>query len=265
MRRNYETIFLGCSAYAIGAAEANPDGSLILEAGEGLGGEFTDALMTGGFARPQAPGAQALYDELIARRVMSEESAARGEAHLPAVSVVLARRLRESRAHVLFKTRVLGIEGEAGRVVVRAVCNAKLYEFECARVVDTRSDDYARIRALDPTARFFLCAHVGLTAMPEGQWAGARLKRGYLPGEWYLQMETGLPSADDPAQVLRRFDARPSQFMTLRLLLLCHARGVECGRIRVQEPYGEYIPSCGFGNPMDAYAAGEQEGRRRHE
>lgn len=264
MQKDYETIFLGCSAYAVGAVQAAPQGSLILEAGEGIGGEFVDTLMTGGFLRPQTPGAQAFYDELVARRALSEESARRGEIHLPGVGVVLTRLLRQSRAHVLFRTRVLRVTRREGGFTVQAVCNAKLYEFTCRHLVDTRSDDFERIRSLDPGARFFLCANVGLSAPIEEPWEGMRIQKGFLPGEYFLRMEVPAPAPGDRERFLSRFDARPRPFLPVRLLLLCHAYGVKSRRIGLEEEGQYYLPGCGYENPVDAFAAGESDWGRAH-
>lgn len=264
MQKDYETIFLGCSAYAVGAVQAAPQETLILEAGEDVGGEFVDSLVSGGFVRPQSPGAQAFYDELVARRILSEESARRGEVHLPGVGVMLSRALRESGARVLFKTRVLRVSRQEGGFSVQAVCHAKLYEFTCRQVVDTRSDDFERIRALDPEARFFLCANVGLSAPIEAPWEGMRLQRGFLPGEYFLQMEVDSPASGDRERFLSRFDARPRPFLPVRLLLLCHAYGVKCRRIVLEEEGQYYLPGCGYKNPVDAFAAGECDWGRAH-
>ena len=44
MRTEYDSVFLGCSCFAMGCAAQRPEDSLILESGEGFGPEFVDAL-----------------------------------------------------------------------------------------------------------------------------------------------------------------------------------------------------------------------------
>nr|HML49653.1 hypothetical protein [Clostridia bacterium] len=79
MRTEYDVIFLGSSCFALGCAAQNPGQTLILESGEGLGGEFVDSLTLGRgpVARPEGE-AGAFYDELIDRGIASAESLAQG-------------------------------------------------------------------------------------------------------------------------------------------------------------------------------------------
>ena len=108
LRTDYDVILLGCSCYAMGRAAGAPDKCLIIESGEGLGGEFIDALRAGDrpVERPLGDGA-AFYDELISRGIMDECSAAHGGVHLPAVNVVLNRMaLERGLKHTVSHARI---------------------------------------------------------------------------------------------------------------------------------------------------------------
>ena len=77
LRTDYERIFLGSSCFALGCAARQPKDTLIIESGEGFGGEFVDALRADGrpIIRPQGEGA-AFYEELKMRGILDDESAA---------------------------------------------------------------------------------------------------------------------------------------------------------------------------------------------
>lgn len=264
MRTEYDTIYLGSSCFALGCAARSAADSLILEATEGLGGEFVDALYAGrsGMERPQGEGA-AFFDELVQRGIMSVESAARGEAHIPAVNLVLNRLVLEKGINLLFHMRVLAIRQEGASRLVDAICNAKLYTFRCKQVIDTRSD-YADVRQKDPSATCALRANMYAPPEPAlgNGWGNITLHKGFLPGEVFLSMPVEKAShAYMLEAVMRAFEARPDAYMALRMLTVAHAYAVTCRPLREQTASGWYIPGCGFDNPVQALAAGltEQE------
>lgn len=256
MRRDYDTMILGCSCFGMGCAAQSPENTLILESGEGFGGEFVDALRACGPIERPVGEASALYDELIARGIMDEASAARGELHLPAVNVVLNRIALEKKLNILFRTRVIAVEKTEKGALVQAVCNAKIYEFTCRRVLDTRSTDFKRIRALDEDAAFGMAANLYVPALPEGDLNGMSVRRGFLPGEAYLTMSVDMPSSGDREKLLSAFANRPVEWKDCRLLQTAPARPVICRPIREETETGFFIPGCGFNDPVSAWAAG---------
>lgn len=260
MRTDYDVIFLGCSAFALGCAAKAPQDSLILESGEGLGGEFVDALYPGkAITRPMGDGA-AFYDELVQRGIMAPEGAARGEVHIPAVNLVLNRLALEKGLNILFHMRVLKTGQSGGQMLVQAVCNAKLYTFRCRKVVDTRST-LAEVRAHDPAAACALRANLYAPTTAEGGWDALTLHKGFLPGEAYLSMpvDSGSPIDAATEAIMQAFEARPAPYLDLRMLNVAHAFALASQPIRKQTGYGWYIPGCGFDNPIQAWAAGLAE------
>lgn len=262
MRTEYDVIYLGASCFAMGCAARAPEGSLILEAGEGLGPEFVDALYAGKtpITRPEGEGA-AFFDELAARGILTAESAARGEVHVPAINLVLNRLALAHGLNMLFHVRPISIARDGDTVSVQAVCNAKLYTFTCRCVVDTRST-FAQVKAHDPAAA---CALRGNLYVPEGAtaeggWDAVTLHKGFLPGEAFLAVPvTGIAPQDMLEAVLRAFEARPAAYLDLRLLTVAHACAVASAGIRQRTETGWYIPGCGFDNPVQAWAAGLAE------
>ncbi len=257
MRLDYDTVYLGGTCYALSCASRSPEESVVLEAAEGLGGEFVDALFPGvaPVARPVGDAA-AFYDELVVRGIMTEDSAAKGEIHMPAVNVVLNRIVNERGIHILFHARVIAIWRDGMACVVETVINGKIYAFRCRQVIDTRID-IARIKQADPAAKASWRANM---LVPEGApatggWDDLALHKGFLPGESYLSMpcEGTLPPVET---LLTAFERRPAAYMELRLLTLAHAPAITCAPIRERTEFGWFIPGCGFGTFMDAWAAG---------
>lgn len=260
MRTDYERIYLGSSCFALGCAAEKPENTLIIESGEGFGGEFVDALRADGrpISRPSGKGA-AFYDELKARGILDDESAAQGKIHLPAVNVVLNRRALEAGTAILFRTRVFDIQKNGG-YRLRAVCNARVLTFTCQCLVDTRSNDLERIRRLDPNARFALGANLQMANWTDAPLTGLSVCRGYLPGEVYAHLTVKDAAIGNRETLLSAFEQRPSAWLEARLLTVCHALAVWCAPIREQTEKGLYIPGCGFDNPVHAFAAGLTEG-----
>lgn len=256
MRKEYEVIFLGSSCFALGCAARDPERTLILDPGEGLGGEFVDALSLGRgpVDRPEGEAA-AFYDELIARGIASRESMAQGRAHVPAIRLVLNRMALERKLNLLFHMRVLEQAADAEGVRVRAVCNAKVYTFRCRRVVDTRSD-LARVRALDPGAVCELRANLYAPEHACLGWENLTVHPGFLPEEAFLAFP--VERTDPPALegLLEAFERRPAASLDLRLLTVAHCHAVACRPIRERTETGWFIPGCGFPNPVQAFAAG---------
>lgn len=260
MRTEYDTIFLGCSCYALGCAAQRPADSLILEAGEGLGGEFTDALRCGPIARPAGP-AEPFYQELLDRGIMTAESAASGRLTLPAVNLVLNRMALERGLHILFHARVIAIRKVETAVAVEMVCNARIYTLRCRRVIDTRYTDAARIRALDANARFGLCAQLDAPALPQDTMNGLRIQPMFLPGDAYACLPVPKPDPHDRETLLRAFEGREDCWLDAKLIRVAHAWAAESRPIREKTAWGWFIPASGFANPVQAYALGlaEQE------
>lgn len=262
MRTDYDVIYLGASCFALGCAARAPGDSLILEAGEGLGGEFVDALYAGrgGIARPTGEGG-AFFDELVRRGIMTQESAAHGQVHVPAVNLVLNRLVLEKGINLLFHMRVLAVRQDAGAQLIDAVCNAKLYTFRCGRVVDTRSD-YGAVKAVDAQATCALRANLyappGMDFGPG--WDALTLHPGFLPGEAFLSMPVREARPERTLEaMLRAFEARPAAYLALRMLTVAHAYAVTSRPIRERNAHGWYVPGCGFENPVQAWAAGLTE------
>ena len=125
----------------------------MIESGEGFGGEFVDALRADScaFVRPEGEGA-ALYDELKSRGTLDDESAVQGRIHLSSVNIILNRWMLEKKVSILFRTRVFDIEKTDMGYEIKCVCNARILTFTCRRLIDTRANDFARIRRYDPHA-----------------------------------------------------------------------------------------------------------------
>lgn len=257
MRTDYERIFLGSSCFALGCAAKKPEDTLVIESGEGFGGEFVDALRADDRAivRPEGEGA-AFYDELKARGILDDESAAQGRIHLPAVNVVLNRWMLEKKVSILFRTRVFEIAKTDAGYEVKGVCNARVFTFTCRKLIDTRSNDFARIRSLDPNARIALGANLEMAQLPDVPLNGLTIAAGYLPGETYAHMSVDGANICDREKLLSTFEKRPTAWLPARLLTVCHALAVWCAPIREMTDKGLYIPGCGFDNPVQAFAAG---------
>lgn len=260
MRLEYDVIFLGCSCFAMGCAAQRPDQTLILESGEGLGPEFVDALFAGKapIKRPEGQGA-ALYDELVARGIMTAESAAKGEVHVPAINLVFNRLALEKKLNILFHMRVIKQACVADGVEVTAACNGKVYTFHCKKVIDTRAD-YTRIKALDSQAQCQLRANMYVEddRLPS-DWDSFTVHVGYLSGETYLAMPVTQTNPPELEAFLQAFERRPAQAYGMRLLTVAHAHAIVCQALRVQNETGWFIPGCGFDNPVQAWAAGLEE------
>ena len=259
MRTDYDVIFLGSSCFALGCAARNPGQTLVLESGEGLGGEFVDSLTLGrgSVSRPEGE-AGALYDELVARGIASPESLAQGRAHVPAIRMVLNRRALERGLNLLFHMRALELAAVEGGARVRAVCNAKIYTFTCRKVVDTRSD-FDRVRALDAGATCALRANLYAPEAARVGWENLTVHPGFLPEEAFLAYPVEPGDALPLEALLAAFERRPAPALDLRLLTVAHAYAVTCRPIREKTPVGWFIPGCGFDNPVQAYAAGLAE------
>ena len=260
MRTDYDVIFLGSSCFALGCAARNPEKTLILESGEGLGGEFVDSLSAGQAPslRPEGEAA-AFYDDLIARGIASPESLAQGRAHVPAIRMVLNRMVLERGLNLLFHMRVLEQEPAAQGVRVRAVCNAKIYTFTCRRVVDTRSD-FARVRALDAAASCELRANLYAPEAACVGWENLTVHPGFLPEEAFLAYPVERADARLPLEaLLSAFERRPAAALDLRILTVAHTYAMRCRPIREKTPCGWFIPGCGNANPVQAFAAGLAE------
>ncbi len=259
MRTEYDLVFLGCSCYAMGCAAQHPNDCLILESGEGFGPEFVDALRTcGPISRPQGEGA-AFYDELIARGVMDENSAARGVLHLPAVNVVLNRMALEKQLNILFRTRVITRRLAAGHVEIDVVCCAQIHTFCCRRIIDTRSTDFTAIKRLDGSARTGVSANICAPVLPDVRMGALTVQPGFLPREAYVTLPVDAPSPRDREALLQAFEARPGCWASARLLQVAPARPIWCHSIRAQSEDGMFIPGCGFADPVSAWAAGLNE------
>jgi len=254
MRKHYERILLGASCFALGCAAQKPDDTLILDSGEVLGAEFVGALRADG--NPVLPGkAPAFFDELCARRITSPAAAKAGRLHLPAVGLVLNRLALEAGLHLLMRTRVLNIESAEGGYAVTAVCNARILEFTCEKLVDTRSTDFARIRGLDPAARFALACNLDVETDAE-RMGGLNLVPGFLPGEVFGYLPVDMPARGDLEALLSAFEARPSRFSDARLLRVAPVYAVWCAPVRETTQRGCFIPGSGFANPVQAWNAG---------
>lgn len=260
MRTDYERIFLGSSCFAMGCAAQDAENSLILETSEALGGEFVDCLRADDrpIVRPAGEGA-AFYDELCARGILSDANAARGEIHLPAVNLVLNRIALERGLHMLFRTRPITIARTENGFVVTAVCCARLLTFTCRQLIDTRSTDAARIRALDAEARIALGANLQLEGDIGATMGAFTLKRGYRPGEVFAHYPVQQPSAHDREAMLHAFEQRDAAYLQAKLLIVTPAYAVWCKPIREKTENGWFIPGSGFENPVAAWAAGLTE------
>ena len=258
MRTDYEYIFLGCSCFAMGCAAQKNEDCLILEQNESIGGEFTEALYTTAVQKPEGK-ALAFYEELIDRGIMSEESARRGEIHLPAVQVVLNRLALEYHLHILFRTQIIRIEKKEAGYEIEAVCNARILHFTCRKIIDTRSSDFDLIRRHDPQAQCYLAANLHAPHIPHAPWPGTEIRKGFLPGEAFLQMQFPAPSPWNRGLLMKAFEDRPGDYLPLTLLLIPQSHGISCQKIRVETAYGLFIPGCSFGNPVQAWEAGLNE------
>ena len=259
LRTDYERIFLGSSCFALGCAARQPKDTLIIESGEGFGGEFVDALRADGrpIIRPQGEGA-AFYEELKMRGILDDESAAQGRIHLPAVNIILNRWMLEKKVSILFRTRVFEITSTDAGYAIRGVCNARVFTFTCRKLIDTRSNDFSRIHSYDPGARIALGANLQMAQLPDVPIEGLSIVSGYLPGEVYAHMN--VEGIGDREKLFSAFEKRPKACLEARLLTVCHTLAVWCVPIRERTDKGLYLPGCGFDNPVQAFAAGLCEG-----
>ena len=258
MRKEYRFIFLGASCFALACASQRPEECLILEKDEGLGAEFCDALFSGSVIPPSDGGA-AFYRDCIGRKIMTEESAARGEIHLPAVHMVLNRMTLDAGLRILFRTQVIHTEKAGDAIRVHAVCNAQILQFACSRIIDTRSGDFSWIRERDPQARFFLGANLYAPEIPADRIGSCPVRKGFLPGEAFLHMPVTKSSVSDRGSLMRIFENRAPCWRRAKLLLVSGTYAVRCRPIRVAEDGCIRIPGAGFGNPFQAWDAGLRE------
>lgn len=258
MQKDYRYIFLGASCFALACASQRPDECLILEQGEGLGAEFCDALFSGPVISPVGEGA-AFYRECIRRKIMTEESAARGEIHLPAVHMVLNRMALDTGIRILFRTQVIQTEKVEDTIRIQAVCNARILQFACDRIIDTRSGDFAWIRERDPQAHFFLGANLYAPDIPADRIGPCPVRKGFLPGEAFLHMPVRENAVSDRGRLMRIFENRAPCWRRAKLLLVSGTYAVQCLPIRAAEDGCIRIPGAGFGNPFQAWDAGLHE------
>ncbi len=258
MQKEYRFIFLGASCFALACASRQPDECLILEKDEGLGAEFCDSLLSGSVIPPAGEGA-AFYRECIRRKIMTEESAARGEIHLPAVHMVLNRMALDAGIRILFRTQVIHTEKTGDAIRIQAVCNARILQFACSRIIDTRSGDFAWIRERDPQARFFLGANLYAPDLPEDRIGPCTVRKGFLPGEAFLHMPVTERSVSDRGSLMQIFENRAPSWRRAKLLLVSGTYAAQCHLIRSGEDGSICIPGAGFGNPFQAWDAGLRE------
>ena len=258
MQKDYRYIFLGASCFALACASQRPDECLILEQGEGLGAEFCDALFSGPVISPVGEGA-GFYRECIRRKIMTEESAARGEIHLPAVHMVLNRMVLDTGIRILFRTQVIQTEKIEDTIRIRAVCNARILQFACDRIIDTRSGNLAWIRERDPQARFFLGANLYAPDIPADRIGPCPVRKGFLPGEAFLHMPVRENAVSDRGRLMRIFENRAPCWRRAKLLLVSGTYATQCLPIRATEDGCIRIPGAGFGNPFQAWDAGLHE------
>ena len=256
MKRDFDTVIFGCTAFGMGLCARDPENTLILEASSFFGGEFTEALRECGPVRRPEGEAAAFYDECVARGVTDEKAAERGEIHLPAVNVILNRIALEKKMRILFSARVIDALKEGDGVRVRAVCRAQILTFFCRRVIDTRPDDFARVRAFDPGAKFALSANLYAPFLPSDRFGEMRVRRGYLEKEAYLTMPVAFPCEGDREKLLIAFAARPEEWREVKLLHTAQTYAVSSRLIREENETGVYLPGCAFSDPFSAFAAG---------
>ena len=178
---NYKTIFLGATAMACGALEADK-GALAIGRGILLAQEFCQGYVSPRLSVPQTELGRDLQNELTRRGLLEN-----GCAHLPPIADVLARRLLEKRENLWLEAETLDVRPVSGgfEVDVMAVDGLRIVTAE--RVIDTTSEGLWRcarqLSNYKKEVRVPLLKTTGfLPVLP----AGVHIEYGLLPDEAIL-------------------------------------------------------------------------------
>ncbi len=178
---DYNAIFLGATAMACGALEADK-GALAIGRGVLLAQEFCQGYVSPRLSEAKTPLGRDLQRELTARGLLEN-----GRAHLPPVADVLARRLLEKGAHLYLDAETLDVRPVSGGFEVDVMAVDGLRTVTAERVIDTTSEGLWRCaRQLSnyrKEARVPLLKTTGF--LPELR-GGVHIEYGPLPDEAIL-------------------------------------------------------------------------------
>lgn len=138
MKQHYHLLILGATALGIAAANANRSlRTAVIETGCTCAPEFAAALKTDGQTSGYIPSTDAaafLRDEMTKRGALGD-----GGEWLPALSPVIAARLKASGADCYFMSAINDITTDGERYEVSFVCYGVVYRFTADYILDTTS------------------------------------------------------------------------------------------------------------------------------
>ena len=139
LQQDYDTVLIGASALAMGAALSAPQGEvLIIEPSACMAAEWTETFYPGsdwaalGEAQPRAALAQALLAEMEQRHIKTERGI-----HTPGISALLFKAARDQSMPISFMTRVLSVSPDKDGFAIQVVNAGGLYTFHAQRIIDT--------------------------------------------------------------------------------------------------------------------------------
>ncbi|MEK6795564.1 MAG: hypothetical protein AABZ39_12345 [Spirochaetota bacterium] len=139
-----ELLVIGATGVGLGliASRENADAQvLLIDRGIIPGAEFVNALVPGdGWdAAPSSSFAKSVYDELIARNILSN-----GRIHLPAISPVLYERMKPLASRIRLSTEILGIAATASGYEMTISDAGGISKITAASIIDTTTARISR-------------------------------------------------------------------------------------------------------------------------
>ncbi len=227
MKQHYDLLLVGATAYAAGLADRFPNQTIaVIENGCTAAPEFSAALKTDGKASgaPDSP----FKADALRRKALTED----GE-WLPALSPILAERLKLRGADVYFFSSICALDGSEGGYTVTFSCYGVKNSFTATRVIDT-------------TSRFVTRAFFTKPA------PSLKASLNYFTDDLVLHT---FPCEDDIAAareaLLARHEGRILNIAS-ELALTPETDGLTLGA------KAAWLPSARFGNAFEAYAAAQE-------
>ena len=180
-----ETVFLGASAYALGAAFKNPAKTVVLEQSLMLVPEFSGALLPNVLT-----AAEGEIATLVRERIEKEGLSGNGRYHAPPVSDVMSALVMHRKANLFLNANVADIR-RAGRGFAVEIIGPDGYSSIAAeRVIDTMPTAWRDAGAKAIKEKFFAAPLVGKPKGDLGRFATDKREvvPGALPGENILKV-----------------------------------------------------------------------------
>lgn len=191
--KHIELLVIGATGVGLGliASRGNADAHvLLIDRGIIPGAEFINALVPGdGWETPpSSPTAKSVYDELIARNVLSN-----GRIHLPAVSPVLYGRMKPLASRIRLSTELLGVAKAAAGYEVTISDAGGISKITAAAIIDTTAERISKPRMTFASKAFN--ALLDAPAKDYREIIGQHGNAAVLPGRFDSERFLSLPMA----------------------------------------------------------------------